>query len=378
MSRISFRLRIPKLWFELKEFRAFIVRYVRVRGYAWFSRFEEAKSVLVDLLYKQRGRYTRPFLHFGTIALVFLVITLGPLLLSTAEEERQAQLAGGVLLSSASAFSPGFQTLQSEDVRQYRSGEIITHTVQDGETLSSIAERYGLQVSTIVWENNLDEKTKLKPGQELRILPVDGVRHKVARGETIYSVAKKYGLEDEAEAQKIVNYPFNEFLNDETFELATGQFLVIPDGVKPDAAAPTVPRTTRSIATTPDAGSVTATGSFVWPAAGKITQGYRFYHKGIDIANRGAGPILAGDSGTVTVAGWLDNSGYGNRVMIDHGNGLVTLYAHMSAVQVRVGQRVNRGDLLGQMGSTGRSTGTHLHFEIRRGGVGIDPMSFLR
>ncbi len=376
MSRISFHLHVPKVWFELKEFGAFLRQYVRIRGYSWFSRFEEAKSVLVDLLYKQRGRYTRPFLHFGTIALVFLVITFGPLLLSSAEEDRQAQLAGGVL-TSANAFAQGFQTLQAEDVRQYRSGEIITHTVQDGETLSSIAERYGLQVSTIIWENNLDEKTKLKPGQELRILPVDGVRHKVARGETIYSIAKKYGLEDEAEAQKIVNYPFNEFLNDETFELATGQFLVVPDGVKKDVAAPSGTRTTRSVAITPDAGSVTATGSFVWPAAGKLTQGYRFYHKGIDIANRGGGPILAGDSGTVVAAGW-DSSGYGNRVLVDHGNGLVTLYAHMSAFQVQVGQRVKRGDLLGQMGSTGRSTGTHLHFEIRRGGVGIDPMSFLR
>ncbi len=377
MSRIAIRFHPPAIWSDVKDFFGFLKRYVRLRGYHWFSRFEEAKSVLVDFLYKQRGRYTRPFLHFGTIGLVFLVITLGPFIMSTAEEDRQAQLSQGVL-TNANAFAPGFQTLQSEDVRQYRSGEITTHVVQDGETLSNIADRYGLQVSTIVWENNLEEKTKLKPGQELRILPVDGVRHKVARGETIYTIAKKYGLEDEAEAQKIVNYPFNEFLNDETFELATGQFIVVPDGVRQTATGVPGGRTTRPVAITPDAGSVTATGSFVWPASGKITQGYRFYHKAIDIANRAGGTILAADGGSVIVAGWIDNSGYGNRVMVDHGNGFVTLYAHMSAVQVTVGQRVNRGDVLGQMGTTGRSTGVHLHFEIRRGGVGLDPLGFLR
>lgn len=381
MPRISLRLPRPKTWGELKEFAQFVRRYFRVRGYAWFSQFEEAKGVLVDLLYKQRGKYARPFLHFGTIALVFLVITFGPFILaSTTEDEQQNQASQGVI-STARAYGTGFETLQAEDVRQYRSGEIITHVVQDGETLSSIAERYGLQVTTIIWENDINEKANLKPGQELRILPVDGIRHKVARGETIYTIAKKYGLEDEAEAQKIVNYPFNEFLNDETFELATGQFIVIPDGI--EVAAPVAQRQiaqgSRTGATiTPDAGAVTATGSFVWPASGRITQGYRFYHKALDIANRSAGPILAADSGTVVVAGWVDNSGYGNRVMVDHGNGMVTLYAHLSVVQVKVGQRVNRGDILGQMGSTGRSTGIHLHFEVRTGGVQQNPSNYLR
>src|SRR5690606_11476883 len=98
-----------------------------------------------------------------------------------------------------------------------------------------------------------------------------------------------------------------------------------------------------------------------------ISQGFRFYHQAIDIANKAGGAILAADAGTVTVAGWPDNYGYGNRVMIDHGNGMVTLYAHMSRIRVVVGQTVNRGDIIGDMGSTGRSTGTHLHFEVRQG-----------
>jgi murein DD-endopeptidase MepM/ murein hydrolase activator NlpD len=228
-------------------------------------------------------------------------------------------------------------------------------------------------MNTLLWENDLTEKSTLKAGQELRILPVDGVRHKVVKGETIYTVAKKYGLDD-SEAQVIVDYPFNEFLNDETFELAIGQQLVVPGGEIQKAATP--PRQPKVVFTA-DAGAVSATGSFIRPAGGTVTQGYSFYHKAVDIANRSGGPILASDAGVVTVAGWVDNSGYGRRVMIDHGNGYVTLYAHLSAAQVQVGQRVNRGDVIGQMGSTGRSTGTHLHFEIRQGGVLLNPFSFL-
>jgi murein DD-endopeptidase MepM/ murein hydrolase activator NlpD len=376
--RFKFKLpwRLPKWMRDFRVYLGFLRWYVRMRGYRWFVKFEVVKDVIVDLLYKQRGKYTRPFLHFGTIGLVFFVVTFGPFIIAQAEEE-QRQDANRALIATADTFAQSFNTIQAAEVQQYRGGEIIIHQVQEGETLSSIAQRYNLQVSTIEWENALPKNSKLKPGQELRILPVDGIRHKVGRGETIYTIGKKYKLVDESEVQRIVDYPFNEFLNDETFELATGQYLVVPDGVKPDDPVITT-GPTRGARQTPNAGTVTATGSFVWPAAGSITQGYRFYHKAYDIANRAGGPILAADAGTVTVAGWIDNSGYANRVMIDHGNGLVTLYAHLSVIQVQGGQTVRRGDVVGQMGCTGRCTGTHLHFEVRQGGVLLDPGQFLR
>lgn len=380
MAKVEFTLPSLPSFPVFKPFKAylsFLKRYFGTRGYAFFSRFEGGKDLLVDLLYKKRGKYARPFLHFGLVGLAFLVITLGPIILNQSDQEIRPTSAPLGVMQSAAAQSESFYTLQSEEVRQYRGGEVITHTVQDGETISSIAQRYGLQPTTVMWENDLTEKAVLKPGQELRILPVDGIRHKVARGENIFTVGKKYGL-DENQVQMIIDYPFNEFLNDETFELATGQFLMIPEGVKPDTPATSLPRTRVAPVLTPDAGSVTALGSFVWPASGQISQGYRFYHKAVDISNRGGGPILAADSGTVVVAGWIDNSGYGNRIMIDHGNGFVTLYAHLSVVQVQVGQRVNRRDVIGQMGSTGRSTGTHLHFEIRRGSVLDNPLSYLQ
>src|SRR5690606_9648678 len=166
-------------------------------------------------------------------------------------------------------------------------------------------------------------------------------------------------------------------VDDEKFTIAVGQTVVIPGGVKPEEKS-AAPRTAVAQVLTRDAGAVSATGSFVWPASGRITQGFFFYHRAIDIANKSGGPVLAADSGTVITAGWPDNSGYGNRVLIDHGNGFVTLYAHLSRIQVQVGQTVNRGDILGQMGSTGRSTGTHLHFEIRRGGGLDNPLNYLK
>ncbi len=369
-ARPPFIQAIAKEFGFLRLYFRFLYRYLRIRGYSFFSHFEVIKDRLVDLLYRKRGRYARPFLHLGTLLLVFSAIVVGPVIFAREDVGEEGQIRG-VLDTDTTGGS--MYTQQAEEVKLFRGGEVIKHVVQDGETLSSIAQRYGLEVTTILWENDLTEKSPLKPGQELRILPVDGVRHQVARGETIFSIGKRYGL-DESSAQLIVDYPFNEFRNDETFELATGQWLVVPEGVPPRKVENTYIASTRKLVTiTADAGQVTATGSFIRPAAGMITQGYKFYHKAIDIANRGGGPILASDGGTVIGAGW-DPSGYGNRILIDHANGNITLYGHLSLIQVQAGQRVNRGDVIGQMGSTGRSTGTHLHFEIRQGGVFLNPM----
>ncbi len=378
MPNLNFISSFRQFFKDLHDFGFFVRTYLKSRFYGIFAWFESFKDRLVDVLYMQRGKYTKAFLHFGTIGLTFLMVTLGPSLLSKTDRDEQQKVLASPVLSTATAAAPDFYTSQAEEVRQYRGGEIISHIVAEGETISSIAQRYGLKPSTILWENNLTDKSKIKPGQELNILPVDGVRHKVTRGETIYSIGKKYGL-DGSQVQMIVDYPFNEFLNDETFELVVGQYLMVPEGIKAEVKLPSGSTGIARFGTiTPDAGTVSALGSFIWPASGGITQGYSFFHKAIDIANRAAGPILAADAGLVTTAGWPDSSGYGNRVVIDHGNGYVTLYAHMSVIQVVSGQRVKRGDVIGQMGSTGRSTGTHLHFEIRQGGALLNPLSFLK
>lgn len=373
MLKIPIKFNPPAIFKDIPQFVQFVRYYLKLRGYGWFKKLEVSKDFLVDILYMKRGRYARPFLHFGMVVLVFLVATLGPLVLS--QQDIEAMQTTTPILATTQAQAPDFYTLQAEAVRQFRGGEIITHVVEEGETISSIAERYGLSTNTILWENDLKETSTIKAGMELKILPLDGIRHKVKRGETIYSIATKYGL-DRSQAQMIVDYPFNEFLSDETFELVSGQWLMVPDGVKPtEAATPVTPRIAQA-PLTPDAGSVVAHGSFVWPASGRITQGYKFYHRAIDIAQQGGGPILAADAGVVTSAGW-NSGGYGNAIVVDHGNGFQTLYAHLSTIQVQTGQRVNRGNVMGQMGTTGRSTGIHLHFEIRHGGTLVNPLSYL-
>ena len=250
--------------------------------------------------------------------------------------------------------------------------EIFEYTVQDGDTLGSIAKQFGVDTDSIMWLNPGINEKKIKPDTDLKIPPVTGVVHTVKSGETIYSVAKRYDVS----AQSIVDFPFNEFTNDETFALAIGQTLVVPDGQMPNEII-TSPRGNLAQTLTPNAGAVSATGTWIWPAQGRITQPFRAWHKGVDIANQAGGRILAADSGTVVAAGW-DNSGYGNRIVVDHGNGYLTLYAHLSSFSVVVGQTVRRGDGLGMMGSTGRSTGTHLHFEIRSARGNSDPLAFLR
>lgn len=371
---------------DLGEFHDFIRRYFKERVYRVFSRFETVKDIVVDLLYQKRGKYARPALHVFLFFTLFFGITIGPTIVASsqaAEGTVQDTLPSGVLLSASGQEidSNGLLTQQGEEVSRYRGGEIFEHTVESGETLGSIATKYGLQkVSTIAWLNTMSEKDPIKPGQKLKILPVDGVLHKVKKGDTLCSIARTYGLIEKGEecgsgAQPIVDYPFNTFTDDQ-FGLQVGQFLVIPDGVLPQPDRLGTSTVARRL--TPNAGAVSATGQFIWPASGVITQGFRSFHRAFDIANRGGGPILAADSGRIIVAGWVDNSGYGNRVMVDHGNGFVTLYAHMSVISVQVGQTVKRGDLLGQMGSTGRSTGTHLHFEIRQGGVNQNPGNYLK
>lgn len=351
-----------KLFF--KELTVYIIKNLHLS----FMRFEEGKGVFVTALYKQRGKMARRLMHTGMAGLAAAGMMIAPLI---AQEFPGRSVDPWEIPSTSTVLSAATEdsnttTLVSEKMRD----KAVEYIVRDGDTVSTIAEKFGISAETIRWQNDLGSKDTIKVGQTLEVLAVTGVSHKVGKGDTVYSIAKKY----DTSPQGIVDYPFNSFANDETFELAIGQIVVVPDGIPP-AAAPTSPRI-RQI--TPDAGTVVASGSFVWPAGGSITQRFAWYHKGIDIANRAAPSILAADSGTVVAAGWLDGYGYGNRVIVDHGNGYRTLYAHLSQVYVVPGQTVARGAAIGKMGSTGRSTGTHLHFEVIRNGVYLNPLSVLQ
>ena len=338
--------------------------------------FEKIKDFIVDLLMVRRGANTSLFVH-GSILALALVVLIG----------------GGVILSSqvVSGSYPGVPvnplvagaTSEDQDVGVISSiitpvtvisekprDKIIEYEVKSGDTVSSIATEFGVSDETINWENDLAKNSQIKEGSTLRILPVSGVAHTVSGGDTIYSIAKKY----QANAQAILDFPFNDISDD--FQVATGEVLIIPDGAPPEKPKPAP---TQYLASEKQNINVSELGTskFSWPASGDLAQYFSWYHPAIDISNLGGGPIRASDSGTVTVAGWPDGSGYGNRVLIDHGNGYTTLYAHLSAVYVRPGQTISKGAVIGAMGSTGRSSGVHVHLEIRKNGQALNPLSIL-
>lgn len=360
----------PSLKEDIWQFLCCLGSYFRKKAVKSFHSFENSKSKLAVVLYRQRGRYGRPFIHSGMMLLIVIGVTLGPVLIKEnfpgLSDSSWQQIEPPIVLSATKG-EVETSTLESIKPRS----ETVEYTVKTGDTVSSIAEKFGVSIDTVRWENNLKSIKDIRPGNELKILPVTGVAHKIQHGETIYSVARKY----QVDPQVIVNWPYNSFANDETFALAVGQQLIIPDGIMPKEK-PTVPRP--YYAQVPAAGTIAGTGQFVWPAGGRITQRFVWYHPGIDIANNGAPGILAADSGTVVTVGWPSPWSYGNRVVIDHGNGFVTLYAHLSAIYVSSGQGVSRGQAIGRMGSSGRSSGIHLHFEIRLNGGKISPLSYLK
>lgn len=247
-----------------------------------------------------------------------------------------------------SALSPIDDTGSFVDLGKSGTGEISIYTVRSGDTLGEIADMFGVSVNTIVWANDLKSKT-LKAGQELVILPITGVRHTVKSGDTLQSLSKKY----KADLNDILSYNGLE----SNSKIAVGDVVIIPDGVI--SSAPT------AVARTSTQAPVTS-GYFIRPVNGGVkSQGIHGYN-GIDIAAPVGSPIYASAGGTVIIARTSGyNGGYGLYVAIKHANGTQTVYGHMSKVNVAVGQQVEQGEVIGAVGNTGRSTGPHIHFEIR-------------
>ncbi len=282
----------------------------------------------------------------------------------------QASVLGTTSEEEAQSILVGEDVFETEISKKPRDS-IITYAVQKGDTLSTVAEKFEVSVDTIRWGNNLTSDS-LSIGQAIKILPVTGIAHKVTKGESVYSIAKKY----DTDAQKIVDFPFNEFANAETFALVEGQILIVPDGVRPSEQPRQVPRQVY-IAQGPT--TVYASG-FTWPLRGGLSQYFSWYHTGIDITSPAGTPIVAGQSGKVTMVSigtW--GGGYGTHIIVDGGGGYSSLYSHMSGVNVNIGDDVEAGQtVVGWVGMTGRTTGPHLHFEIRSNGAPINPMGSLQ
>jgi LysM repeat protein len=273
-------------------------------------------------------------------------------ILSAAQNADPSSARGGaeiIAVDGALVSSGPIGEDELEAARQ-NSGEISVYVVREGDSLSQIAEMFDVTANTILWANDLTSAKSIRPGQTLIILPVAGVRHVVKSGDTIASIAKKYS----GNAEEIVKY--NQLASES--DLAVGMTLVVPGGALHTAPAKK------------PAGSKGSSGGsgLIHPVPGAIkTQGIHGYN-GVDFAAGMGTAIRAAAAGEVIVSkssGW--NGGYGSYIVIRHANGMQTLYAHLSSNNVGVGATVAQGEVIGGMGNTGRSTGTHLHFEVRGG-----------
>lgn len=272
---------------------------------------------------------------------------------------------GKILSALPSPLFVSSETLGSLFDEETSNKDIIKHVVEKGETLSSIAEQYNISTETILLANELDS-TKIRPGQELLILPVNGIIHMVEKGETLAKIAKTYS----ADKDEIISY------NDLAVsgDVFIGDVLIIPNGKMPKQVTPTNNTTTSNYAQV-----VLPNSYFIAPTVGTVTQGAHYSYSsggkasytGIDISNAIGTPVVAAAGGQIQIA--KNRWPYGNYITILHPNGVVTLYAHLSffARGIEAGATVSQGQTIGYMGNTGNvvrgvgGTGSHLHFETR-------------
>lgn len=314
-------------------------------------------SVHAGLFTKVFGMFTEEVVAQVDLDAVNYAPTNTPLLSATKNPDPSRAIGGsdfnaenGVLVSTG--------PIGEDEISASRAGngEISVYVVREGDALSQIAEMYGVTTNTILWANDIAKATDIREGDSLVILPIVGVRHKVAKGETLSTIVKKY----DANLEEVLQY--NNLASVDG--LSVGDELMIPGGELHTARAVA---TAKPIKTS---GTKVSGAGLINPAPGSLkTQGIHGYN-GVDLASGGGArtSIVAAAGGNVIVsksAGW--NGGYGNYIVIKHSNGTQTLYAHLSSNSVGVGEWVDQGQVIGAMGNTGKSTGTHLHFEVRGG-----------
>ncbi len=299
-------------------------------------------------------------------------------------ETAPAPAALGVFtLSPVTATSGVQRAVNPRTVIPMRSrSAVIEHTVEQGESVFEIANRFGITPETVLWANYSvlnDAPDQIAPGMVLNIPPENGVYYEWQEGDTLEGVAAQF----KASVDDILAFTGNQFdlMNP---QINPGNMVMIPGGEREfrQWIIPTIARGSAGVSSSAlGPGACTGSyegaygsGAFVWPAANHYLSGNDYWsgHLAIDIAAGEGAAIYAADAGVVVFAGWA-YGGYGNMIMIDHGNGYQTLYAHLSAVNVACGRSVARGATIGQSGNTGNSYGAHLHFEVRLNGGFVNP-----
>ncbi len=376
-------------------------------------------STKYELLWERVSRrgLIEPILRIGTIlfsiVLVLVVVLAMRTFFSSAQMARVPKRSGSVLAASLPTptptsdapglplFSvpdtvllagiPRFATLHTTIPTRPRV-LVITYTVEAGDSVFGIADKFGLKPETILWANTnilRDNPHRLQVGQIINIMPVDGTYHKWSAGEDIRKVAEYYGVE----TMKIIEWsgnPFNLYdTNLDSLDIDPGEMLIIPGGQREmiDYGPPRIPRDNPAVARTYGPGhcgvlmdGVVGDGVFIWPTTNHWLSGYDYNpaanHPAIDIGGHTGDPVWAVDDGVVVYSGW-SYSGYGNLIVIDHGNDWQSLYAHLNDVYVACGTSLYQGAIIGTMGSTGNSSGPHLHFELMYITTKVNPWNFL-
>ena len=293
-------------------------------------------------------------------------------------DQTQAGIGGGTDDIGASTSQLNSAVIKP-DIATTTPGErpregVTYYIVEGGDTISTIAEKFGISTNTILWENKLGPRDLIKPGNKLTILPASGVSHQVKKGDTLAKISTKYGVTSD----NIIAY--NKLANADAIE--TDEILIIPGGTMPEVVAPAIPQSSTSsglaLFNVPPPSRVDSSARLLWPTPShKINQYYKGrIHTGIDIDGTYSSPLYAADDGRVEYAA-SNRSGYGLHIIINHGGGVKTLYGHASKIFVKVGDSVKRGQTIGMMGCTGRCTGTHIHFEVRINGGFVNPLSYL-
>lgn len=308
----------------------------------------------------QRGEQTEPAFFSSTrTELEASLISSADLFLKPAPANAPEQiLLTDLSFTDDSALIPSVGPLGNiAEAQEIKSSRITTYTVREGDTLSEIASAFHISVATLIWANDIKKVDTIAPGQTLVILPVTGVQYTIKRGDTIGGVVKRFG----GDTEEIIR--INRLPADGT--LVAGEIILIPDGEL--RIARPIPSTPLRNITTPSLGSQQEfVGYYLRPiAGGRKTQGLHGYN-GVDLANTCGSMARASAPGTVIIAresGW--NGGYGRYVVIDHSNNTQTLYAHLGSVSVGTDWHVAQGQQIGVLGSSGLSTGCHIHFEIR-------------
>jgi len=262
----------------------------------------------------------------------------------------------------------------------------FTYTVQPGDSVDGIAASYGIRSEYIYWNNPevQADPDLLLVGQQIAIPSVDGIIYTVRLGDTLSDIAAYYQID----VQSVIAFAPNNLSSADA--ITEGMVLLLPGAVPPPPPPPPpAPAAAPQVAVEPTAPpapppAAASSSGYIWPYVGPISsyfgepRGGGYYHQGIDIdafGNCGA-PVVAAAAGTVVLAGW-DNGGLGNRIAIRHADGSETVYGHLTDIYVDYGQQVGQGEVIGTIGTTGYSTGCHLHFEIHIGGVAVDPLAYL-